>query len=271
FRRALSMGFDRHEINQVIYYGLAREAGNMLLPESPLYDAVFAKRWTKFNVKEANKILDQLGLTKRNSQGTRLMANGKPLEITLAFSTEESEPADLLELIRDSWASIGIKLFSKPLNRDVLRRRIFSGLVQVSMWFGLENGIASDISSPNGLAPTSQQQLQWPKWGQFIETRGKSGEAIDMKLPQQLIDLNVAWRRARSQVERKKIWHRMMDIYSDQVYSIGLIASVPQVVVVNKLLRNVPKVAIYNWDPGAHFGVYRPDSFWLDDEKNQSK
>ena len=62
FRRALSMGIDRHEINQVIYYGLARETGNTVLPESPLYDAKFAKRWTEFNVERANRLLDELGL-----------------------------------------------------------------------------------------------------------------------------------------------------------------------------------------------------------------
>jgi len=25
----------------------------------------------------------------------------------------------------------------------------------------------------------------------------------------------------------------------------------------------VPEKGIYNWDPGAFFGVYRPDTFWL--------
>ena len=37
FRRALSLAINRHEINQVIYYGLAREGANTVLPESPLY------------------------------------------------------------------------------------------------------------------------------------------------------------------------------------------------------------------------------------------
>jgi peptide/nickel transport system substrate-binding protein len=36
-------------------------------------------------------------------------------------------------------------------------------------------------------------------------------------------------------------------------------------VVISNRLRNVPKEGIYNWDPGAHFGVYRPDTFWLVD------
>lgn len=270
FRRALSMGIDRHEINQVLYYGLARETGNSGLPESPLYDPAFAKRWTKYDAARANKLLDAMGLTKRNSQGTRLMKNGKPLELTVVFSTEESEPSDLLELIRDSWRQIGVKVFSKPMNREVMRTRIFSGFVQMAMWFGLENGIPSESFSPKELAPTSQQQLQWPKWGQWHETRGKSGEQIDMKLPKELFQLNVDWRNAGSAEVRKKIWARMLDIYSDQAYSIGLVASVPQVVVVRNGLRNVPKKAIYNWDPGAHFGVYRPDVFWFDHKKNPS-
>jgi peptide/nickel transport system substrate-binding protein len=270
FRRALSLGINRHEINQVIYYGLARETGNSVLPESPLYDAAFARRWTEFDVAKANRLLDGMGLVKRNSQGTRLMANGKPLELTVVFSTEESEPADLLELIRDSWRLIGIKVFSKPMNREVMRTRIFSGFVQMAMWFGLENGIPSESFSPKELAPTSQQQLQWPKWGQWHETRGKSGEPIDMAAPKELFQLNSDWRNAASPGERTKIWRRMLDIYSDQAYSIGLVASVPQVIVVRNSLRNVPEKAIYNWDPGAHFGVYRPDVFWLAPKKNPS-
>jgi len=38
--------------------------------------------------------------------------------------------------------------------------------------------------------------------------------------------------------------------------------------VVSNRLRNVPEQAIYNWEPGAHFGVYRPDTFWFDGKAN---
>ena len=49
----------------------------------------------------------------------------------------------------------------------------------------------------------------------------------------------------------------------DQVYSIGLVAAVLQPVVVSSQLKNVPLSAIYNWNPGAHFGIYKPDTFWF--------
>ena len=25
----------------------------------------------------------------------------------------------------------------------------------------------------------------------------------------------------------------------------------------------MPEKGIYNWDPGAFFGIYRPDTFWF--------
>ena len=264
FRRALSIAIDRHEINQVFYYGLARETNNSVLRESPLFDEKFANRWSQFDLNTANQMLDDLGLVKRNSKGFRLLPNGQPMELTVVFSTEEDEPSDILELVSDTWRKIGIKVFSKPLHREVMRNRIFSGNVQMSIWSGLENGIPNASSSPAELAPTSQQQLQWPMWGQYLETGGKSGQAIDMKVPQKLFELKDAWREARSEGDRIKIWHEMLDTYTSNVFSIGIIASVPQVVLVNNSLQNVPDKAIYNWDPGAHFGIYRPCTFWFD-------
>ena len=54
-------------------------------------------------------------------------------------------------------------------------------------------------------------------------------------------------------------------LFRSQVFTIGLISGVLQPVVVSNSLRNVPKEAVYNWDPGAHFGVYLPDTFWFGD------
>jgi peptide/nickel transport system substrate-binding protein len=35
--------------------------------------------------------------------------------------------------------------------------------------------------------------------------------------------------------------------------------------VVTNRLRNIPRKGVYNWNPGAHFGIYRPDTFWFAD------
>ena len=79
----------------------------------------------------------------------------------------------------------------------------------------------------------------------------------------ELLALYRSWRDTPGSSQREQIWRRMLDIHTDQVFSIGVVAAVPQPVVVNNKLRNVPRAGIYNWDPGAHFGIYRPDTFWF--------
>jgi len=134
----------------------------------------------------------------------------------------------------------------------------------MSVWFGLENAVPTVAMSPHELAPTSQQQLQWPKWGQHYETSGRAGEPVDMPAAEELLDLDKAWSLAHDPDEMRRIWMRMLEIHRDQTYTIGIVRAVPQPVVVRKGLHNVPEKAVYNWEPGAHFGIYRPDTFWLD-------
>ena len=269
FRRALSLAVHRFEINQVVYYGLGLEGNNTVLPDSPLYDPSFRERWTAFDLEEANRLLDEIGLTERNSRGTRLMPDGRPLDIIIESAGESTEETDILELIRDSWAQAGIAVYTKPSQREVFRNRVFSGETQMAIWAGLENGLPNPDMTPKVLAPTSQSSMQWPRWGQYVETKGRAGEPPDMKVGQQLMALYKQWRDARDRAEREAIWRQMLEIHADQVLTIGLVAGIPQPVVVNEALRNIPEVGLYNWDPGAFFGLYHPDSFWFAESAGQ--
>jgi peptide/nickel transport system substrate-binding protein len=263
FRRALSLAINRREINQVVYFGLAREGNNTVLPESPLYKKEYQTSWADYDVEQANALLDELGLTKRNDDGLRLLPDGRPLDIIIDTAGESTEETDVLELVRHGWSQIGVKLFAKPSQREVFRRRVFAGSSIMSIWSGISNGIPTPDMSPEELAPTTQQQYQWPKWGQHVETAGKAGVAADMPLPQELIALNEAWRQTSDKAELTRIWHRMLEIHADQIYTIGVVNGALQPVVVNNQLRNVPEKGFYNWHPGAYFGVYKPDTFWF--------
>ena len=262
FRRALSLAIDRGQVNQVLYFGLAQESNDTVVAESPLYKKEYQTRWTQFDKKASEKLLDELNL-KRGPDGVRRLPDGRPLEIIVETAGESTEQTDVLEMIRETWKDVGIKLFPKPSQREVLRNRVFSGEALMSVWTGIENGIAGPDISPDELAPTSQQQLHWPKFGQFFETSGKAGEAPDMPEVAELLKLNTAWRNATAREERAKIWHRMLTIHSEQIYDIGIVNGVAQPVVVRNTLRNVPEKGVYNWDPGAFFGIYRPETFWI--------
>jgi len=264
FRRALSFAVDREEINQIMYFGLGIGGNNTVLPQSPLYKPEYRESWATFDLEKANALLDEIGLTERAADGTRLLPDGRPMEMIVETAGEETEQTDVLELVRETWSKIGLKIHSRPSQREVFRNRIFSGETLMSIWFGLENGIPSADMSPGEFAPTDQNQLQWPTWGQHYQTKGAAGEAPDMPEAAELLELFEAWRAAPTTDERREIWHQILAIYSDQVYSIGLIGGILQPVAVDDSLRNVPEEAVFNWEPGAQFGIYRPDTFWFD-------
>ena len=142
------MAVNRYEINQVIYYGLAIEGNNTVLPESPLYKPYYRSKWAQLDLKASNKLLDDMGLTERDSRGIRLMPDGTPLNLIVETAGESTEQTDILELIHDSWLKIGIKIYSKPSQRNVFRNRIFSGETAISIWSGIENLSLIHISEP---------------------------------------------------------------------------------------------------------------------------
>lgn len=262
FRRALSLAVNRDEINQSIYFGLALTTGDTVLPQSPLYDEKRSRLWAQMDFTKANQLLDEMGLDKRNDKGTRLLPNSEPLEILVQSAGESTEESDVLELVADSWKQIGVQLFTKATQREVMRNRVFSGQSHMSVFFGLPNGIPTPEMSPSQLAPTAQDQLQWSQWGRHFETG--EGDAPDMPEAKKLLQLYKDWGQAPDMAEKERIWTEMLDIYADQVYTIGLISGVRQPVVTHKNLRNVPEAAVYNWDPGSFFGIYRPDTFWYE-------
>lgn len=264
FRRALSLGIDREEINDALFFGIALEGNNTAQPQSPFYSEELRVKWATLDIEKANELLDEIGLTDKNDDGIRLLPNGEPLTIIVETAGEVTERTDVLELIRDTWRELGISLFTKPSQRAVFRNRIFSGETLMSVWYGFENGVPAPDTSPAPLATTSQTSYQWPKWGQYAETKGQSGEPADIAAAIRLNELLLKWRNTTDKEIQSAIWKEMLAIHVDQQFTIGVISGILQPVVVTNSLRNVPKKAIYNWDPGALFGIYHPDIFWFD-------
>ncbi len=264
YRRALSLAIDRDELNQVIYYGLATPSNNTLLEVSPLWKPEYRDRWTEFDTARANRLLDEIGLTRRDVNNVRLLPDGRPLEIIVETSGESTEETDALELIADSWRRIGARLYIRSSQLDVFRNRIFAGETCMSIARGLDDAIATADMSPAEMVPVDQAKYQWPKWGQFYQTMGKDGERPDLPAARELLDAYHAWQSSTDESGRAAAWQRILSINADQVFTIGTLAGVPQPVVARQTLRNVPAEGLFNYDPGAHFGMYRPDTFWFE-------
>jgi len=264
-RRAMSMAVNRSEINETIFFGLARESGNSVLPSSPLFSDEDAEAWTALDIEKANALLDEAGYDKKDSSGTRLLPDGRPFEVIVETAGESSQETDILQLITDHWKAIGVKLFVKPSQRDILRKRVSSGEAMMSTWEGLNRGLATPEMNPEELAPVSSVQAQWPVWGLNYESNGSSGEPASLPKVARLSELYKGWKNASTRDEQEKIWKEMLSIFTDQVYSIGIVSGGLQPIVVSNKMRNVPEEGIWSFEPTLYFGHYLPDTFWLDE------
>jgi peptide/nickel transport system substrate-binding protein len=266
FRRALSLAINRHEINMAAFFGLGRESADTMLPESPLYREEFAKAWIKYDPDMANALLDELGLSARNGDSLRLLPDGREAQIVVESSGESTLETDVLELVAAHWREVGMDLFVRISQRDVFRSRAIAGTIMMAIWGGLDNGIARADMNPGQLAPTADDQLQWPVWGMHYLTHEKKGSPPDLKEAAELLTLLKEWRNSSDMTKWTEIWMKMLAIYTDNVFSIGLVNSTLQPVLFSTRLKNVPQDALYSFNPTAYFGVYMPDTFWQEAE-----
>src|SRR5215510_13796851 len=193
FRRALSLAIDRNELNETVYLGLAKPSNNTVMERSQLFKPDYAKKWAQYDPKLANKLLDEVGLNKKDGQGYRLLPDGRPATIVVEHASEETEDADALHLIAEMWKKVGIKMLSKPQTRENFRLRAFSGEAIMTAYAGVVTAVPTPNTSPKEFAPTMQGGLQWSRWGMFVESKERMGEKCDVEDACRLLDYVKEW------------------------------------------------------------------------------
>ena len=267
-RRALSLAINRDEINKAVFYGLGtrkrrhRAAGKPALPSrnSP-------RPGSPIDPDQANALLDEVGLTKRDDDGIRLLPDGRPAQIIVETAGESTLETDVLELVTDHWRKVGIALFIRTSQRDVFRSRAIGGEIMMSMWSGIDNGVPTAEHEPG---PAGAD-------GRATSCNGRCGAPITCPTarwarrptcPRRLDWSSCSRRGGRrpSEVERTKAWTEMLALYTDQVFSIGIVNGTLQPVCATARLRNMPDAALYGFEPDVLFRRLHADTFWLDDE-----
>ena len=78
FRRALSLGIDRDQLNEAFWLGIGTPGSTAPAEDVAINPGKeYRKKWAVLDIKQANALLDKLGLTKKDGEGYRLRTDGK--------------------------------------------------------------------------------------------------------------------------------------------------------------------------------------------------
>ena len=131
FRQAMSLAINREEINETLYFGLAKVRQWGVPSSSALYEEWMGSHYADYDPERANQLLDEMGLAS-GPDGTRLRPDGKPLTITLWDAIDK---ANLDELVKGYWEALDVNVQINPSTREAYQQALLSNEVQASVWF----------------------------------------------------------------------------------------------------------------------------------------
>ena len=110
FRRALSLAIDRDEMNETLWSGMGVPRAGTLVSSVSYYKSEWGEDhpYARYDPAEANRLLDEMGLTNRDRDGFRTLSNGDTINLT-AVQVGKELSSEGHELVKDYWEDIGIK------------------------------------------------------------------------------------------------------------------------------------------------------------------
>jgi peptide/nickel transport system substrate-binding protein len=265
FRKALSLAINRDEINQLIYLGQAPPT-YMMFPFTSLQNDPEIRSLYEYNITEANKLLDELGLSKRDKDGFRLRPDGKTLQLTIIANLAFPIHPDVMQLIAQYWNKVGIKTVVDAISGSLWFPRIQSSDYQIAGYTAEFNKDCFDLTySTISIVPSSNTTYWCPLWGLWYATGGKSGEkptgdALKLVSIFDKIKLTVNTK------EREKLTEEMLRIWAGNLWVVPVAGSYNLPVIVKNNFRNVPKDATLAY-PLSSPGYLNPEQFFIKEAK----
>ncbi|MDP9351143.1 MAG: ABC transporter substrate-binding protein, partial [Chloroflexota bacterium] len=167
FRKALSLAINRQEILDTFYLGEL---------------ATLPKETTtgEYDVDQANQLLDEMGLDKKDNQGLRLRPDGKKITIIFEVMDLSEDHIPMAELIAEYWKKIGIGTNVRKIDGTVFGERWNANkIMATSVW------AHHDIWRSAGWDDYLPSQLWGQQWHEWYVSQGKTGQ----KPPAEVIKL----------------------------------------------------------------------------------
>jgi peptide/nickel transport system substrate-binding protein len=244
FRHALALGIDRDQLNEAFWLGVGTPGSVAPSPDS-VYSpgAEWNKKWGVLDVKQANDLLDKIGLTKKDGDGYRLRGDGKGrVRLELVTVGGQFVPFTLIgEMIKQQWKKIGIDLDVKELERNLAFTRDNSSENQMITW--ANDGSEMLFLFPRHVLPVDAAEahmgMAYAKWYASRGTAGKKPEDPEMLRALEMFRSTFGMNDEDRVKTAKEIWR----IVVENTWSIGTVGQSPAVMgvrIVKNNMGNIP-------------------------------
>ncbi len=241
FRRALSMGIDRSQINEAFFLGTGTP-GSVApaedAPDSP--GPEWRDKWSTLDVAQANSLLDKIGLDKKDSEGYRVRSDGTDrLRIEITTVAAAFLPwAQQMEMVAQQWKKIGIQADIKDTERNLAVTKNLNNETQIYIWGA---GTEDLFLFPRHELPVEPvEPFTGPEYAKWFASNGEQGTKPTDPDLLKAMDLL----RSGAGVEegpRMEIGKQIRQLIVDNQWVIGTVGFVPNVRVVRTNMGNVPE------------------------------
>lgn len=254
FKQAISIAIDRDYINETVFMGLKNPTQFGPLPGYTGYREEFQTAYIEYDPEKANQILDEIGLTEKDSDGYRLRPdNGERLHFRINDHRDETFYADSAELIIEYLREIGL---------SAVHRTIDGGL-HSEQWAVGEGEMLLDGTSKREPTIVNAAFRHWgPLWEQWWHTDGERGvePPEEIKRRAEIFDILPS---IIDQEEADQLAAEMFEYQAENLYQIGLFAATPSPVISKNFVRNFPEVGL-NSSQTNRFGPADVTQVWFD-------
>lgn len=262
FNRAMSLAIDRDTINETVWLGQAVPRQATARNDVRFYKPEWgeAHPYARYDPDEANRILDSIGLDKRNADGVRLMANGEPLDLVLTFGvpgdgdSAGGHPAALThELVKEQWAAVGVNVQLNPLDNDSIRAAETEGTMDIRAvstsgieFYDFVSGNSSLMGA--GHRGAGRYYAYWSaENNSSVSVQNTDASELPGEKPppdfQRLYDMARVEMQSTlyGSPEYMDVRTRIYDLHAEKLWTIGVVGQAPAPVVARNNLINVPR------------------------------
>jgi peptide/nickel transport system substrate-binding protein len=267
FVKALSVAIDREEINQSLFFGLARMGQMGPMPMSKYYKEAYGTAWAQYDPSLANDLLDGIGLTERDGEGFRLRPDGERLRFNIehAGSRVGASAQEFAEMVVTFWREVGIDATAKEIQESLYNERLVAGEIHCGFWHADR---CTDLLLPLEwrwyIPVNTNQGGAAQKWAQWYLAADKSEEGLEEPPDyiKQLFDWHDQLNVVVDEDERVEIAQKIFDYLAETPLAIGTILESPAPLLLNKNMRNLPRPKVpVGWDTYG-ISTYHPEAFY---------